>query len=92
VALTDPNSDNLLEAQGYKRYAASYSLTGGNHAARLMGTVNITTTDKHVIRLNRVGGRDGTRTTTLDMIQFIPVEMDQQYPRFYRDGTRMTRP
>jgi len=92
VALADVNSDNLLEAQGYKRYAANYSLTGGNHVGRLMGTVNITTTDKHTIRLNRVGGRDGSRTTTLDMIQFIPVEMDQQYPRFYRDGTRMNRP
>lgn len=92
IALTDVNSDNLLEAQGYKRYSGSYVATGGNHAGRLMGTVNISTTDKHKIRLNRVGGRDASTSTTLDMIQFIPVEMDQQYPRFNRDGSRVTRP
>jgi len=92
IALADINSDNLLEAQGYKRYAGSYSATGGNHVGRLMGTVNITITDKHKIRLNRVGGRDGSATTTLDMIHFIPVDMDQQYPRFNRDGSRVTRP
>lgn len=92
IPLADVNSDNLLEAQGYKRYSGSYSLTGPNHVGRLMGTVNIGTTDKHKIRLNRVGGRDGSTTTTLDMIQFIPVEMDQQYPRFNRDGSRVTRP
>lgn len=90
VALADPNSDNLLEANGYKRYAGSAIATNSNHIGRLMGTVNIQTTDRHRLRLTKVSGRDGS--ITLDMIQFIPVDMDQQYPRFNRDGTRLNRP
>jgi uncharacterized surface protein with fasciclin (FAS1) repeats len=90
VALADPNSDNLLEASGYKRYAGSNAATNSNHIGRLMGTVQIQTTDRHKIRLTKVSGRDGS--ITIDMIHFIPVDMDQQYPRFNRDGTRLNRP
>lgn len=90
VPLGDPNSDNLLEAQGYKRYAGSNSNTNANWVGRLAGTVQIQTTDRHRIRFTRVSG--DSNTATLDMIQFIPVGMDQQYPRFNTDGSRLERP
>ena len=91
VLLADPNSDNLYEAQGYKRYAGSNSNGDNKFVGRLAGTVQIQTTDRHRLRFTRVAG-DGTDVVTLDMIQFIPVGMDQQYPRFNRDGSRLERP
>jgi len=90
VPLADPNSDNLMESYGYKRYAADNVASNSSWVGRFMGTVNIQTTDRHVIRLTSVGGRAGS--VTLDMIQFIPVDMDQQYPRIKRDGTLQNRP
>lgn len=92
VSLSDPNADNLLEAQGYKRYNATPT-ANKNWVGRLLGTVTINTTDKHKIRLSRVGGAGGaTYASTLDMIQFIPIDMDQQYPRIGKDGSLIKRP
>lgn len=66
----DPNADNLMLAQGYKRYMATQgdynangvtggvlSLTSGDGAlnvGRLAGTINVETTDRHTIRLQAV--------------------------------------
>lgn len=90
IPLADPNSDNLLEAAGYKRYAGNASASENKWIGRLMGTAQISTTDRHTIRLTSVGGRAGL--ATIDMIQFIPITMDQQYPRINRDGTQLRRP
>ncbi|MNX27739.1 hypothetical protein D3C86_578320 [compost metagenome] len=92
VSVSDPNSNNLLEAQGYKRYTGAPD-GNKNWVGRLMGTVTINTTDRHIIRLGRVGGNGGSsNTSTLDMIHFIPVDMDQQYPRIGKDGSLINRP
>lgn len=90
IPLADPNSDNLLEAAGYKRYSGNASVTENKWIGRLMGTTQINTTDRHTIRLTSVGGRAGS--ATIDMIHFIPVSMDQQYPRINKDGTQLPRP
>ncbi|RKD12840.1 hypothetical protein BCY91_11385 [Pelobium manganitolerans] len=97
--LAGPNSDNLLLAQGYKRYMALKSETSRNGASgnkdangnngvsnvgRLMGVINVETTDRHIIRLTAIGeGRCATKNTWLDMLHFIPVDDNEQnYPRF----------
>lgn len=90
INLADPNSDNLLEAAGYKRYAGNASSSEKRWLSRLIGTAVINTTDRHTIRLTNVGGRAGS--IVIDMIHFIPITMDQQYPRFNRDGTQVLRP
>jgi len=60
----------------------------------LAGTVNITTTDRHWIRLTMVGGAEASSNTWLDMIHFIPENDDQNYPRFSpgKDGLIFQKP
>ncbi|MGJ7030127.1 fasciclin domain-containing protein [Niabella hirudinis] len=88
--LADPNADNLMLAQGYKRYMATQgdynanNVTGGIlsktgdgalNVGRLAGTINVETTDRHTIRLQAI--RDvkcGSNLVYLDMIQFIPAD------------------
>ncbi|WP_084153029.1 fasciclin domain-containing protein [Pedobacter jeongneungensis] len=109
-----PSSDPLMLAQGFKRYLATTNdkdkngnvgliqpavkNNWGSAVARLAGTVNITTTDRHWIRLTMVGGTEASGTgsggTWLDMIQFIPENDDQNYPRFSpgKDGLIFQKP
>jgi hypothetical protein len=72
---------------GWKAYAADAS--GGqvnNHPGRLLGIVDIKTTDRHIFRIEALTG-SGQSTNNLDMIHFIPVNMNQISPRFKKDGT-----
>jgi uncharacterized surface protein with fasciclin (FAS1) repeats len=84
-------TDAVLEAQGYKRYSTKLGGVGtgsSNNAAQLAGVINVTTTDVHKIRLTCIKTTgSGTNGVNIDMIQFIPVNIDQQYPRFERNGT-----
>jgi hypothetical protein len=107
-SLSDPNSDNLMETEGYKRYMATTAETAINDkgqvvngdvaptsavmVGRLVGIANIRTTDRHWIRVRGLGGMTGNNIVGVDMIHFIPVNMDQQYPRFSRSGTVFRRP
>jgi hypothetical protein len=75
VSLSVANSDNLLEAQGFKRYIAlttetavngkgevikgEYSATGNIMFGRLVGIANIKTTDRQWIRVRGLGGTSG---------------------------------
>ncbi|MFD1768679.1 fasciclin domain-containing protein [Sphingobacterium suaedae] len=84
------NADNLMLAQGYKRYMATsgdYNANGvaggikpktGNDAGlnvgRLAGTIEVETTDRHTIRFLAVGGKCSSNSMWLDMIQFIPAD------------------
>lgn len=72
-----------LEALGWKLF--SDSGTDRNMAGRMVGVVNIATTDRHTIRLQSISG--GQNNNNLDMIHFIPIEMNQISPRFGRDGS-----
>jgi hypothetical protein len=86
-------SDAVLESQGFKRYSTVSGGTVGStnttQVGQLAGVVDIATTDRHLIRLTSL--KDGPSASgtnfSLDMIQFIPVNNDQQYPRFKRDGS-----
>jgi hypothetical protein len=70
-------SETELEAQGFKR---PISGNNNNWAARLLGTIDILTTDRHIFRLDVL--TNNMTTTNIDMIHFIPVDQDQLYPRF----------
>ena len=80
-------TDAELEAQGWKQYCANTTTSFG---ARLVGIVNITTTDRHIFRIQNVTGSQSTNN--FDIVQFIPVTDDQVYPRFNPDGTLVPKP
>lgn len=81
-------TDAVNEANGLKLYSSTAPVGTTFCSAQLAGVVDIATTDLHKIRLSAI--KDAGQSTTnvgLDMIQFIPVNMDQQYPRFGIDGS-----
>lgn len=75
-------TDAELEAQGWKHYTDPVSQ---NWQGFLAGTIDIQTTGQHALRFTNLQGTDNDNW--LDMIHFIPVDMDQLYPRFQMDGT-----
>ncbi len=78
-------TDAEREAIGWKRYIEN--TTDGNFASRLVGTVDIQTTQRHVLRIEAITGTQNTNN--LDMIHFIPVDQNQVLPRFAPDGTKV---
>ena len=86
TALNGALAGAALEATGYKRYTV---VTTSNNYAMLAGIVDVATTDRHTIRFTCVKdqGSGAANTTTVDFVQFIPVDQDQQRPLYDRDGT-----
>lgn len=96
------DADNLMLAQGYKRYMGTVgdanpsNVVGGIKAksgseaalnvGRLAGTINVETTDRHIIRLEAIKDKKCSNNLTyLDMIHFIPADdVEQIYPRFHQ--------
>lgn len=79
-------TEDEAEAQGWKLYTAGQD---SRWVSRLIGTIEIKTTDRHkfkIIGLTNRGGSTGNRFW-LDMVHFIPVDKDQIHPRFDVDGT-----
>jgi len=75
-------NERELLAQGIKRHVAD---TPGNTYARLAGTITVETTGRHKIKFVGLSNDNGYHR--LDMIQFIPEDQDQLYPKIARDGT-----
>lgn len=86
TALNGALAGAALEATGYKRYTI---VTTSNNYAMFAGIVDVTTTDRHLLRFTCVKdqGSGATNTSTVDFVQFIPVDQDQQRPLYGRDGT-----
>ncbi len=86
TALNGALAGAALEATGYKRYTI---VTTSNNYAMFAGIVDVTTTDRHVLRFTCVKdqGSGANNTSTVDFVQFIPVDQDQQRPLYGRDGT-----
>lgn len=80
-------TDAELEAQGWKQYSENAST---NFGARLLGVIDIKTTDRHIFRIQNITGTQNNNN--LDLVQFIPINDDQVYPRFKPDGTLIPRP
>ncbi|MCA5003838.1 fasciclin domain-containing protein [Sphingobacterium bovistauri] len=92
---TDPNSDNLLLAQGYKRYYATVGDVNANgvtqsllakngdgllNVGRLAGTINVETTDRHTLSFYAISEpRWSSNAVWLDMVHFIPADDPEQY-------------
>jgi uncharacterized surface protein with fasciclin (FAS1) repeats len=80
-----------LEALGYKQYTEVPLTNSGqdlNNVARLVGTVDVATTDRHKIRITFAHpSSTGQEINYLDMIQFIPINDNQQRPIFGRGGS-----
>lgn len=72
-----------LESLGWKIYMSPG--TDINMAGRLLGTVDIKTTDRHMFRLQAINGTHSPNN--IDMIQFIPVAQNQLSPRHLPDGS-----
>jgi len=99
------SADPLMLTNGFKRYMATTNdyegtLRGQQQVntsgwdqmvGRLAGTADIQTTDRHWIRFTIVGGGNSSSVTWLDMIHFIPVDDDQNYPRFSVTGDKFFR-
>jgi uncharacterized surface protein with fasciclin (FAS1) repeats len=93
--VSDFETDAQLESKGYKRYSeAPIAAAGGSntnasgHASRLLGVINITTTDRHKIRFTATAGSGANHVLQLDLIEFRPIDMPSQiFPRFARDGS-----
>ncbi|MCX6335085.1 MAG: fasciclin domain-containing protein [Bacteroidia bacterium] len=80
-------TDAELEAQGWKQYSEN---SDQNVGARLLGIIDIKTTDRHIVRITNISGTQNNNN--LDLIQFIPINDDQVYPRFKPDGTLIPKP
>ena len=74
-------TDGELESIGWKRYTEN---TSNIWAARLVGTVDILTTERHMLRILPINGSQNNNN--LDMIHFIPVNDPQVLPRFKPNG------
>ncbi|MBC7889742.1 MAG: fasciclin domain-containing protein [Ferruginibacter sp.] len=79
-------TDAELESIGWKRYTEN---TTGPFTARLAGTVDIKTTERHKLRFEVPNGGGTTNSNHVDMIHFIPVDDNQLLPRFRQDGTKI---
>lgn len=84
ASVDDPDGE---EALGYKTYMAS---TAGAQVARLMGVFTFPRTGRYWFRLTAVNQTQNYNN--IDMIQIIPINMDQQYPKFNPDGSIIPRP
>lgn len=75
-----------LESQGWKHYLVN---TTGNFPSRLVGVVDVKTTERHTLRLQHI--KNNGNSNWVDFIQFIPVSDDQLYPKFNSDGSMVFR-
>lgn len=75
-----------LESLGWKLYMNN--VTSRFACGRLLGTIDITTTDRHTLRMQAISG-GGQNVNNIDLIQFIPVDMNQLSPRFTQSGLQV---
>lgn len=72
-----------LEALGYKRVTASSS--SNVHNCKMLGIVDVDVTDRQTLKLVGLGNGNAS-SFLLDMVHFIPVDMEQIYPMFDVNG------
>ncbi|MDR2805595.1 MAG: fasciclin domain-containing protein [Dysgonamonadaceae bacterium] len=73
------SSHELIELDGWKQYnAKKFESVMISH---LLGTIVVETTGQHTLRFDVLGTSPHTQDGNWDMIQFIPVDEDQLWPR-----------
>jgi uncharacterized surface protein with fasciclin (FAS1) repeats len=101
------SADGLMLTNGFKRYMATTAdvnqdgvrgiqpISVNNQwsvmVGKLAGVVDIKTTDRHWIRFTTLRGNNDN-IMNIDMIHFIPIDDDQNYPRFGTTGAIFKRP
>lgn len=78
-------TDEELQSQGWKRYSATAAFNNTVMGCKMVGTADVTTTGRHLIKFVPTGDVGGN--TNIDMIHLIPEDMDQFKPRFASDGS-----
>lgn len=68
---------DLMEQTGWKQYTAREVNSVMN--SRLMGTIKVTSTGRHILRFDALSGSKGSGNPW-DMIQFIPIDESQIWP------------
>ena len=81
---TGPAAEVLLATKGMKRYVAKHRSTTTN--SYLLGTVVVQSTGRHNLKLV-VKDRGRSTQVWIDMFHFIPVDDNQLWPRFDKQGT-----
>jgi uncharacterized surface protein with fasciclin (FAS1) repeats len=74
------SSHELIELDGWKQYnAKKYNSVVISH---LLGIIDVQTSGRHILRLEAtIEGKGGQDLGSWDMIQFIPIDEDQLFPR-----------
>ncbi|SHF85253.1 Uncaracterized surface protein containing fasciclin (FAS1) repeats [Bacteroides luti] len=72
-----------MESEGWKQYNAKK--VNSVMCCKLMGTIKVLSTGRHILRLDALSGSKGYGNDW-DMIQFIPVDEDQQWPKIAMNG------
>ncbi len=81
-------SEADYEAIGYKWYLEDSN--NNRVAARLVGTIEVESTGEHTLRFDAINNNRGH--LWLDMVQFIPADEDQIWPKFDYDGNFVYEP
>lgn len=97
--LNEAESEGQAEVRGFKSYSGSPATGTTNtsqgyngYVGRLLGVVDIPTTDHHKLDFESQQGSGGTGLWLMDAIEFRPVDMDQLYPKLGRNGELIPRP
>ena len=92
--LNEAETERAAESRGFKSYSDSPA-TGttntsagyNNHIGRLLGVVDIATTDHHSIKFTATANSGAAASIFwLDVIEFRPIDMDQLHPRLGHNG------
>ncbi len=81
-------SEADYEAIGYKWYLEDSN--NNRVAARLVGTIDVEYTGEHLLRMDALNNNRGV--LWLDMVQFIPADENQIWPKFDYDGNFVYKP
>lgn len=87
MSLYSPNTytaPEVTELEGYKMYNAKK--WNSVVISKLLGTIKVYTTGRHVLRLEPTTNRRVGQLGNIDMIQFIPIDEDQIWPRVDMKG------
>lgn len=74
--------------RGFKSYSESPAADGNGHIGRLLGTVNVTKTGRHIFRIQSTACTGcAAQLNMLDAVEFRPIDMPSQiYPKLTRTG------
>lgn len=73
------SGEEAIEIDGWKQYnAKKYNSVVISH---LLGIIDVQSTGRHVMRFEATTGGRGQQAGSWDMIQFIPIEEDQLWPK-----------